>query len=94
MIDEQLRPHPYAVSFLAGGQTFMLVTLHLRYAKAPERAGELKAIAHGMKDRARETNDFDQNLIVLGDLNLDPEDDPNAPPSTPPARARRPSSTA
>jgi len=77
LIDEQFARTPYAVSFLAGDQTFILVTLHVRYGKAPQRAGELKAIAHWLKDWARETNDFHQNLMVLGDFNIDREDDPN-----------------
>ena len=77
LIDEQFARTPYAVSFLSGPQTFILVTLHVRYGKAPERAGELRAIAHWMREWARETNDFNQNLIALGDFNIDRADDPN-----------------
>jgi endonuclease/exonuclease/phosphatase family metal-dependent hydrolase len=70
-------PAPLRGQLPRGGQTFILVTLHVRYGKGPERGGELKAIAHRMKDWARETDDFDQNLMVLGDFNIDPEDDRN-----------------
>jgi endonuclease/exonuclease/phosphatase family metal-dependent hydrolase len=77
LIEDQFARTPYAVSFLAGSTTFILVTLHVRYGKAPERAGELKAIAHWLKDWARDANDFNQNLIVLGDFNIDRKDDPN-----------------
>jgi hypothetical protein len=79
---EQFARTPYAVSFLAAGrdyhQTFILVTLHVLYgAKAADRTGELAAIAQWLADWAKDVNAFDQNLICLGDFNIDREQDPN-----------------
>jgi Endonuclease/Exonuclease/phosphatase family len=70
---------PYAVSFAGHGQTFILVTLHVIYGKeASERTGELAAIAEWLGDWARRTaEDYNQNLICLGDFNVDRKDDPN-----------------
>jgi hypothetical protein len=45
---------PYAVSFLAGTETFILVTLHVKYgSSAVNRVGELEAIAAWLADWAR-----------------------------------------
>jgi endonuclease/exonuclease/phosphatase family metal-dependent hydrolase len=73
---------PYAVSFLAAGReyraTFILVTLHVIYgAKASERGDELKSIAGWLAEWARDVNGFDQNLIALGDFNIDRVGDAN-----------------
>lgn len=70
---------PYAVSFAGGGQTFILVTLHVIYGKeAAERTPELAAIAEWLGDWARRSaEDYNQNLICLGDFNVDRKDDPN-----------------
>jgi len=63
---------PYAVSFLAGTSTFILVTLHVRYGEAPaERVAELTAIARWMADWARREHDWGHNLLALGDFNID-----------------------
>ena len=63
---------PYAVSFLRGDKTFILVTLHINYGKsADDRIGELTSIARWMKNWARRTESFGQNLIALGDFNID-----------------------
>jgi endonuclease/exonuclease/phosphatase family metal-dependent hydrolase len=75
---EQFVRTPYAVSFICGGQTFILVTLHVIYgAEASERTGELKAIAEWLAGWAKRTEDYNQNLICLGDFNIDRKDDPN-----------------
>lgn len=76
---EQFVRTPYAVSFLGGGQTFILVTLHVIYGKkAEERTGELAAIAEWLAEWAKRTaEDYNQNLICLGDFNIDRKDDPN-----------------
>lgn len=76
---EQFVRTPYAVSFVSGGQTFILVTLHVIYgSKATERTGELKAIAEWLAEWAKRTaEDYNQNLICLGDFNVDREEDPN-----------------
>lgn len=70
---------PYAVSFVCGGQTFILVTLHVIYGESAEdRTGELKEIAEWLAEWAKRTKeDYNQNLIGLGDLNIDLKDDPN-----------------
>jgi endonuclease/exonuclease/phosphatase family metal-dependent hydrolase len=77
-LQEQFARTPYAVSFQSAGQTFILVTLHLIYGhKAAERTPELKAIAQWLADWAARTEDYGQNLICLGDFNIDRQDDPN-----------------
>jgi endonuclease/exonuclease/phosphatase family metal-dependent hydrolase len=68
---------PYAVSFLAGSETFVMVTLHVDYGtSAAGRIPELKAIAAWLDDWAQQADDFGQNLIALGDFNIDRRDDP------------------
>jgi endonuclease/exonuclease/phosphatase family metal-dependent hydrolase len=73
---------PYAVSFLSAGadyrQTFILVTLHVLFGKkAADRVGELDATARWLADWARDLKGFDQNLVCLGDFNIDRAGDPN-----------------
>ncbi|MCP5519921.1 MAG: endonuclease/exonuclease/phosphatase family protein [Verrucomicrobiales bacterium] len=63
---------PYAVAFKARGRTFILVTLHVLFgADAAGRIPELQAIAAWLRSWAREVNSYNQNLITLGDFNLD-----------------------
>jgi hypothetical protein len=78
-LQEQFVRTPYSVSFLAGTETFILTTLHVIYGEdAGERTGELGAIAQWLADWAKRTSeDYHQNLIVLGDFNIDLEGDPN-----------------
>jgi endonuclease/exonuclease/phosphatase family metal-dependent hydrolase len=77
-LQEQFVRTPYAVSFISGGQTFILVTLHVKYGdNAAERTGELKGIAKWLSEWAQRTEDYNQNLICLGDFNIDRSDDPN-----------------
>jgi len=67
---------PYAVSFRSEGRTFILVTLHVLYGDGPEdRVGELEAIAGWLADWASSTNAYGQNIICLGDFNIDRNDD-------------------
>jgi endonuclease/exonuclease/phosphatase family metal-dependent hydrolase len=73
---------PYAVSFLSTGggyrQTFILVTLHVIYGDKPDdRIGELSAIAQWLAAWAKDLKGFDQNLVCLGDFNIDRMGDPN-----------------
>jgi endonuclease/exonuclease/phosphatase family metal-dependent hydrolase len=71
-LKRQFARTPYAVSFEAGGRTFILITLHVLYGKvAADRVPELKTIAGWMADWARDVNRWDHNLIVLGDFNID-----------------------
>ncbi|MBL8771233.1 MAG: endonuclease/exonuclease/phosphatase family protein [Phenylobacterium sp.] len=68
---------PYAVSFLANGKTFVLVTLHVNYGAGPsDRVGELRAIARWLRNWAEQMDDYGQNLICMGDFNIDRRDDP------------------
>jgi endonuclease/exonuclease/phosphatase family metal-dependent hydrolase len=73
----QFAKTPYAVAFRSEGNTFILVTLHVKYGNAAkERKPELAAIAQWMRDWADDTKDeFNQNLIALGDFNIDKADD-------------------
>jgi endonuclease/exonuclease/phosphatase family metal-dependent hydrolase len=76
-LDRQFARTPYAVSFLCGGKTFILVTLHVKYGdNAADRIPELKAIATWMDEWARDINTYNHNLIALGDFNIDRQDDP------------------
>lgn len=76
-LDRQFARTPYAVSFLSSGQTFILVTLHVNYGKqAADRAPELRAIADWLAGWAEREYGWDQNLIALGDFNIDREEDP------------------
>ncbi len=78
VLREQFARSPYAVSFISGTQTFILVTLHVVWGKVPaERLPELRGIADWLADWATRTSDeYNQNLITLGDFNIeDPEDE-------------------
>ncbi len=75
-LDEQFVRTPYAVSFRSNDQTFILVTLHIKYGKSSkDRIKELKGIATWLADWADNTNAFHQNLITLGDFNIDERGD-------------------
>ncbi len=74
---KQFARTPYAVAFRSRGKTFILITLHVLYGKrAADRVGELKVIAHWLRDWANDVNAYDHNLIALGDFNIDRFDDP------------------
>jgi exonuclease III len=73
---EQFVRSPYGVSFKSNNQTFILVTLHILYGKASkDRIKELKGIAKWMADWAKNINVYHQNLICLGDFNIDKRGD-------------------
>ena len=75
-LQEQFVRTPYAVGFRSRHQTFILVTLHIKYGKkAKQRKPELKAIAHWLADWAKDVSDYNQNLIALGDFNIDKRGD-------------------
>jgi endonuclease/exonuclease/phosphatase family metal-dependent hydrolase len=79
-LDRQFARTPYAVSFAADPKAFTLVTLHTLYgtSKADKlrRRDELAAIAQWLADMADDADDFNRNLIVLGDFNIDRRGDP------------------
>ena len=63
---------PYAVSFRAGKQTFVLVTLHVIFGdRGADRRDELTAIARWLRNWAEREDDYGHNLICLGDFNID-----------------------
>lgn len=75
--DRQFARTPYAVSFRRQTSVFVLVSLHVLWGKKPaDRLGELSAIAQWLADWAKKENDINQNLIVLGDFNIDRLGDP------------------
>src|SRR5690606_14919601 len=75
-LDKQFVRTPYAVSFQAGDQTFILVTLHILYGNSSSsRIGELQGIAKWLSDWAGDINAYHQNLIALGDFNIEQRGD-------------------
>jgi len=75
-LERQFVRAPYAVSFKSASKTFVLVTLHINYGEsADDRIDELKGIAEWMADWATQTNAYNQNLIALGDFNIDERGD-------------------
>lgn len=76
VIREQFVRSPYAVSFRSGDKTFILVTVHIIYGKkSKDRVKEIHGIARWLNDWASDINAYDQNLIVLGDFNIDARGD-------------------
>jgi endonuclease/exonuclease/phosphatase family metal-dependent hydrolase len=73
---------PFMVSFEAGPPSspvgFTLISLHVDYGKKPaDRTPEIRTFANWLKDRAGEREDFNANLIALGDFNIDRWTDAN-----------------
>jgi exonuclease III len=76
---QQFDRTPYIVGFQAEGESFALLTAHIRYGDQPEdRLGEIRSlsnfIAHEIRDRATAGGE-EKNLIVLGDFNIDDRGD-------------------
>lgn len=69
---------PYAVSFEAGKEAFILVTVHVKYGSGDpeERVPELEAFAEWMATWSSRDDRYHGDLIVLGDFNIDRRDDP------------------
>ena len=75
-LTRQFARTPYAVSFRTAGHTFILITLHVIYGEdAAARKPEVKAIAEWLAEWAHDINEWDHNLIALGDFNIDRQDD-------------------
>jgi endonuclease/exonuclease/phosphatase family metal-dependent hydrolase len=73
---------PFMVSFQAGPADatvgFTLISLHINYGKtATERTPEIQTFASWLKRQAGQREDFNDNLIALGDFNIDRWSDPN-----------------
>ncbi|NPA91392.1 MAG: endonuclease/exonuclease/phosphatase family protein [Chloroflexi bacterium] len=75
---QQFARTPYAVSFRAGDIAFILVTVHIRYGSGNpnERLPELEAFAEWMARWSRREDRYHEDLIVLGDFNIDRRGDP------------------
>ncbi|MBN2392833.1 MAG: endonuclease/exonuclease/phosphatase family protein [Anaerolineae bacterium] len=76
---QQFDRTPYIVGFKSAGEDFTLLTAHIKYGDVPEdRLEELKAladyIAAEIRDRAKAGAE-ENNLIVLGDFNIDDRGD-------------------
>ena len=68
----QFARSPYAASFTRAGVDFILTTVHIIWGKdSASRIPELEAFATWMQDWAGRTSDWNQNLLVLGDFNVD-----------------------
>lgn len=75
-LTRQFARTPYAVSFQAGHDTFILVTLHVLFGAGPaDRIPELNGIARWMADWARREKSWGHNFIALGDFNVDRKGD-------------------
>jgi len=71
-LDRQFARTPFAVSFRAGSETFILATLHVDYGSSEKgRKPELSAIAQWLDKWSRQANAFGHNFIALGDFNID-----------------------
>ena len=79
---QQFARTPYLVGFQTGAEQFTLLTAHILYGKEPaERAGEISAlsryVATELRSRSKSAPGQVDNLIVLGDFNIDKRgDDP------------------
>jgi endonuclease/exonuclease/phosphatase family metal-dependent hydrolase len=68
---------PYAASFARGGVEFILATLHVIWGGSPaDRLPEIIEIAGWMRSWAGRPGDWNDNLLLLGDFNLDRLGDP------------------
>ncbi|MFC9895008.1 endonuclease/exonuclease/phosphatase family protein [Nocardia sp. NPDC127579] len=68
---------PYAASFTRADVEFILTTVHILWGADPsDRLPELTAFAQWMRDWNDRPNDWNDNLFVLGDFNLDRLGDP------------------
>lgn len=75
-LQRQFARTPYGVSFLVGGRTFVLLTLHVIYGTTASRIPELRAIAEWVCDWADELHSWNHSLITLGDFNIEKAGDP------------------
>ncbi|SFN60566.1 endonuclease/exonuclease/phosphatase family protein [Mycetocola miduiensis] len=74
---EQFARTPYVASFSRGSAEFTLTTLHVIWgANAQARLPEIAAFAEWMRAWADRPHDWNDNLLVLGDFNLDRIGDP------------------
>jgi endonuclease/exonuclease/phosphatase family metal-dependent hydrolase len=73
---DQFARTPYAAGFVRAGTHFILTPVHVLRGRVPaDRIGELTAFATWMRRWADQPQDWNRNLLVLGDFNLDRTDD-------------------
>lgn len=73
---QQFARTPYAVSFASQGAVFTLVALHILWGDgSADRLPEIRQIARWMADWAHGGDAFGENLMALGDFNIDRRDD-------------------
>jgi endonuclease/exonuclease/phosphatase family metal-dependent hydrolase len=79
ILKDQFARTPYAVSFRAGDKGFTLVSIHVLWGSGDpkERTPELRRFAKWLSEASRDPDDFNRNMIALGDFNIDRHDDPN-----------------
>jgi len=76
-MQKQFARTPYAVSFESQGTIFTLVTLHVLWGDhAAQRVPEIREIARWLRDWADGGDEFGENLMTLGDFNIDRVNDP------------------
>ncbi len=69
---KQFARSPYAASFSREGVEFILTTVHIIWGKnVTERIPELTEFATWMRRWADRPTDWNKNLLVLGDFNID-----------------------
>lgn len=74
---KQFARTPYAAGFVRHGVEFILTTVHVLWGQRPaDRLPELTAFAEWMRNWADRPKDWNRNLMVLGDFNIDRHDDP------------------
>ncbi|WP_372727001.1 endonuclease/exonuclease/phosphatase family protein [Nocardioides sp.] len=74
---DQFARTPYAAGFVRGETDFILTTVHVLWGSSPrDRIGELTAFVEWMRTWAERPDDWNHNLLVLGDFNLDRMGDP------------------
>lgn len=74
---DQFARTPYAASFTRCGVDFILATVHVIWGDHPtERLPEITEIAQWMRAWTDRPDDWNNNLLLLGDFNLDRLDDP------------------
>jgi endonuclease/exonuclease/phosphatase family metal-dependent hydrolase len=78
IMKRQFARTPYCVSFKTRKDAFTLVSLHILWGNVPaDRTPELRRIAKWFSDHADDPDDFNRNMIALGDFNIDRISDPN-----------------
>jgi endonuclease/exonuclease/phosphatase family metal-dependent hydrolase len=71
-LKKQFARTPYGASFASELGVFTLVTLHVIYGEGPQdRIAELQEIAGWLADWAKAGDAWGDNLIALGDFNID-----------------------